>query len=85
MTVESRLRAAYDLALRDVARRLKAEKESEERDTQRNRDANGGDDVSGDIPPVAGTELAHRVVDGAPGPEPEKVIVVAHGGNDVAI
>jgi len=76
---EARLRADYDLTLREIALRLK--RESGEGDGERNEDQ-GGDGVNDNIPLVAGAKSPSRVADGTPGEEPEKAIVVAHGDND---
>lgn len=78
---ESRLRAAYDLTLREIALRLKGESE------QRKNDGDGkqscGDGIGDDVPPVAGPGTARPVVaDGAAGKEPEKAVVIVHGDND---
>jgi len=79
---EAKLKADYDLTLREIARRLKAEKESKERNAQRDGDKDSGGDVGDDIPLIPGTQSVRRVASSAPGQKPEDVIVVAHGGND---
>jgi hypothetical protein len=79
---QAKLQAAYDLTLREITMRLKAEKESKERNAQRDGDKDSGGDVGDDIPLIPGTQSVRRVASSAPGQKPEDVIVVAHGGND---
>ena len=77
---EARLRAEYDLTYREITLRLRAERKSAQGEDKRDGDADGGEGVRDDIPPVAGAEPARLVAGGAPGQEPEEAVVVAHGG-----
>ena len=77
---EAKLRAAYDLTLREIILRLRSE--SGQGKDERNDSEDGGDGVGDHIPPVAGTEPPRRIADGTSGEEPEEAVVVVHGEKD---
>lgn len=82
---EARLRAAYDLALREITRRLKAEKESD----KRNNNGDGKEDDDGGegegVPPFARTVGDSFAAGNVADKKPEDVVVVVHGANDTTI
>ena len=77
---EARLRAAYDLTLREIVLRLK--RESDERKDKNASEHNGGDGLNDDVPLVAGLEPSRRVADGTSGKEPKETVIVVHDDND---
>lgn len=77
---EARLRADYDLTLREITLRLK--EESVRRKSECADEQKGGDNVSNDIPLVAGSKPVRPVADGASSEEPKEAVVVVHGDND---
>ena len=79
---ESRLQAAYDLALREITKRLKAERKSPQGKDKRSDDADDGEGIRHHVPPVAGTDAASPPSGQVAEEKPEDVVVVVHGEHD---